>query len=158
MRILLAVDGSKAAHAAVSTLIRSLDNFKVRPQVDVVFVHLPVPQVGVVHGIAIGGSALDTYYEQDAQEFLAPTRKMLDQAGITYGCHVLVGNVAEQINSFAERNQCDMIYMGTRGMTTISSLLLGSTANKVLHMAKVPVTLVPDRGQLDGIASENSRT
>ena len=32
--------------------------------------------------------------------------------------------------------------MGTRGMTTISNLVLGSVATKVLHLARVPVALV----------------
>jgi nucleotide-binding universal stress UspA family protein len=32
--------------------------------------------------------------------------------------------------------------MGTRGMTAISTLVMGSVATKVLHLANVPVTLV----------------
>ena len=32
--------------------------------------------------------------------------------------------------------------MGTRGLGSISGLLLGSVATKVLHLVKVPVTLV----------------
>jgi nucleotide-binding universal stress UspA family protein len=32
--------------------------------------------------------------------------------------------------------------MGTRGLGPVQSLLLGSTALKVIHLAEVPVTLV----------------
>jgi len=32
--------------------------------------------------------------------------------------------------------------MGTRGLGPIGSLLLGSVATKVIHLAKTPVTLV----------------
>jgi nucleotide-binding universal stress UspA family protein len=35
-----------------------------------------------------------------------------------------------------------MIYLGTRGMTAISNLVLGSVATKVLHLADTPVVLV----------------
>jgi nucleotide-binding universal stress UspA family protein len=32
--------------------------------------------------------------------------------------------------------------MGTRGMGSVSNMLLGSVATKVIHLADVPVTLV----------------
>ncbi|HUF22047.1 MAG TPA: universal stress protein [Burkholderiales bacterium] len=32
--------------------------------------------------------------------------------------------------------------MGTRGLGTLQSLVLGSVANKVVHLAEVPVMLV----------------
>jgi nucleotide-binding universal stress UspA family protein len=32
--------------------------------------------------------------------------------------------------------------MGTRGMTAIANLVLGSVATKVLHLTQVPVVLV----------------
>ncbi len=32
--------------------------------------------------------------------------------------------------------------MGTRGMGRVANLLLGSVASKVVHLARVPVTLV----------------
>jgi nucleotide-binding universal stress UspA family protein len=32
--------------------------------------------------------------------------------------------------------------MGTRGMTPLASLVLGSVATKVIHLSDVPVTLV----------------
>jgi nucleotide-binding universal stress UspA family protein len=35
-----------------------------------------------------------------------------------------------------------MIYMGTRGMTAVSNMVMGSIATKVLHLADVPVVLV----------------
>jgi nucleotide-binding universal stress UspA family protein len=35
-----------------------------------------------------------------------------------------------------------MIVMGTRGQGAVGNLLLGSVATKVIHLSKVPVTLV----------------
>ena len=42
----------------------------------------------------------------------------------------------------ANRTGCDMICMGTRGMTAMSGLVMGSVATRVLHLARVPVLLV----------------
>ena len=43
-----------------------------------------------------------------------------------------------------QAKQCEstMIYMGTRGMTALSSMVLGSIATRVLHLAHIPVVLI----------------
>jgi nucleotide-binding universal stress UspA family protein len=43
---------------------------------------------------------------------------------------------------YAEDKQCEQIVMGTRGLGTVSNLVLGSVATKAIHLAKVPVLLV----------------
>jgi len=35
-----------------------------------------------------------------------------------------------------------MIYMGTRGMSALPNLVLGSIATKVVHLSLIPVVLV----------------
>ena len=56
--------------------------------------------------------------------------------------HVVIGDVATTIAAAARRLKCDSIVMGTRGMGRLANLLLGSVASKVVHLARVPVTLV----------------
>jgi len=73
---------------------------------------------------------------------LASAKKKLDSAGIPYAASVLVGPVAESIVKHAKAARCDLIYIGTRGMTEIGNAMLGSTATKVLHMSDTPVLLV----------------
>jgi nucleotide-binding universal stress UspA family protein len=46
------------------------------------------------------------------------------------------------IANLARRLRCDSIVMGTRGMTALGNLVLGSLATRVVHLAGVPVTLV----------------
>ena len=43
----------------------------------------------------------------------------------------------------AKENDADLIVMGTRTHTGIGQVLLGSTANKVIHHSKVPVVVYP---------------
>jgi len=49
---------------------------------------------------------------------------------------------SKTIVDYAKANKCDHIIMGTRGMGAFGNLVLGSTANQVVHLAEIPVTLV----------------
>ncbi len=55
--------------------------------------------------------------------------------------HVKLGNIAEQIKQFANEEHADLIVIGTHGRSGIK-LLLGSTANAVLHGVKQDVLAV----------------
>jgi len=75
-------------------------------------------------------------------EALRTASALLDRAGLEYKTHVLIGDPAAKIAQFAKRNGIDKIVMGTHGRGSMTGLLMGSVASKVLHLASVPVTLV----------------
>jgi len=52
------------------------------------------------------------------------------------------GKPARVIVATAERENADMIVMGTRGLSDIKTLALGSTAHAVMHLAKQRVITV----------------
>jgi nucleotide-binding universal stress UspA family protein len=137
MKILVAVDGSKPSLKAVQLLIEHCDWYRETPQVELVTVHLPVPRVA-----KLPKGQLERYYVEEGQAMLAPAKKKLDAAGVPYQARVLVGPVAETIVRHAKSARCELIYIGTRGMSEIGKALLGSTATKVLHISNVPVLLV----------------
>ena len=72
----------------------------------------------------------------------ASARAVLDKAGALYDFEVVFGHPAEVIVRVAREQECEAIFMGTRGLGDLGSLLLGSTAYKVIQLAQVPVTLV----------------
>lgn len=75
----------------------------------------------------------------------AAARRILEAAALPYRLHIaLSGNSAAAIAETARRLQASEIFMGTRGMSALGNLGLGSVAYKVLHLARQPVTLVPD--------------
>jgi nucleotide-binding universal stress UspA family protein len=141
MKILLAVDGSKPALDAVDCLIKHADWYREKPAVDLVTVHLPLPKLPNM-GIAVSKSQIEKYYQEEGEERLAAAKKKLDGAGVKYQSQVLVGPVAETLVKHAKTSGCDLIYIGTRGMTALGNALLGSTATKVLHISDLPVLLV----------------
>jgi len=141
VKILLAVDGSKNAMDAVECLIAHAGWYRERPAVELVTVHLPVPKLPNLSKV-VGRKELQRYYEEEGAANLARAAKRLAGAGIAFEKRVLVGGIAESIAEHADRNGCDLIMIGTRGMSATANVLLGSTATKVLQIARVPVLLV----------------
>lgn len=79
---------------------------------------------------------------RDAEHVLEPLRQILNNAGVAVQDDWRSGPIASTIADYAREAGCDAIVMGTRGMTAIGNLVMGSTATKVVHLASVPVTLV----------------
>ena len=141
MKILIAVDGSKHSLTAVESVIAHADWYREKPDIELVTVHLPVPKLPGM-GAAVGKAQLARYYEEEGQANLAAAKKRLDGARLRYEARVLVGDVAESIVKHARASRCDMLCMGSRGMTELKNALVGSTATKVLHLADRPVLIV----------------
>ena len=58
---------------------------------------------------------------------------------------VAVGKPALEIIKTARRVRADLIVMGTRGLSGVSRLLIGSTAEQVLRKSAIPVLAVRGR-------------
>jgi nucleotide-binding universal stress UspA family protein len=141
LRVLLPVDGSENAVRATQALIDTLDWYKVPPAVDLLAVHLPVPQLPNM-SLVITHEMLERYYAEETDSMMAASRKCLDAAGVRYTAKKRVGPIAESIVDQARQTGSNMIYMGTRGMTAFANVLLGSVATRVLHLAHIPVVLI----------------
>ena len=140
-KILLAVDGSESAVRAARKLIETAGWYKEPPTVELVAVHLPVPLVGF-SDVVVSREMTERYYREEGETMLATARQLFDAAGIKYVSHILVGQIAQTLVEHAHKSGCQMIYMGTRGMTALSNMVMGSIATKVLHLADIPVVLV----------------
>jgi nucleotide-binding universal stress UspA family protein len=77
-----------------------------------------------------------------SEDILRPAIEKAKEAGVTFTTQILIGDIPESIVSCAETVGCDAIVMGTRGMSAIGNLVMGSVATKVIHLTKLPVTLV----------------
>jgi nucleotide-binding universal stress UspA family protein len=141
LKVLLPVDGSESALRATRQLIATLGWYKEPPTVDLLAVHLVVPRFPNMN-MVVSDEMLERYYADECQVMLAPSKKALDAAGVRYTTHTLVGAIAESIIEQAKKSGSNMIYMGTRGMTALSNMVLGSVATRVLHLAHIPVVLI----------------
>ena len=77
-----------------------------------------------------------------SEDILRPAIEAAEAAGVSYVSDILIGDVPTVLVRYAEEKGCDGIVMGTRGMSAIGNLVMGSVATKVIHLTKLPVTLV----------------
>lgn len=87
--------------------------------------------------------AAEAELAQRALAATAPARAMLDAAGQAWRLHVAMGEAAERILEGILAHRASALLMGSRGLNVVESLLLGSVTEKLIHHAKVPVTVVP---------------
>ena len=138
LKILVPVDGSACATKALEFVITRLAASGA--EIHLLNVQDPMDAVQKVTCWTAEQCAL--LQQQAGETALASARKQLEAAGVPYTAEVASGPVAQTIEDYARDWQCDLIVMGTRGMGAIGNLVLGSVANKVVHLSNLPVTLV----------------
>ena len=137
--MLVPFDGSRCALRALDFAIA--DARRDRATIHVLNVQPPLDDYGMVPAY------LSTKQHRDATRYrahalLEPAVERLKRARVPYQVHVVWGAEAPSIDRTARRLRCHAIVMGSRGLGVIASLLLGSTATKLIHLTRLPVTLV----------------
>ena len=134
--ILVPVDGSEQAHRAVSRGIQMAQNFGA--SILLVHVRTKIPNF---LGEPYYQHIFDHLTEQ-ANALLAPYLEQLRQSTTPFETRVLEGDPAPAILAAATAEKCDMIVMGTRGLTDFAGMVLGSVSHRVLHNTPCMVLLV----------------
>ena len=137
--IVIAVDGSENALEAVRHAFK-LCSANAQIRLHLLNVQPPLP---LAVSKFVNHHVIRAFHQEEGQKSLTAARALLDQEKIPYEWYIAVGDVADSIVSYAKDKRCEQILMGTRGLSSLSSLLLGSVATRVLHLAEVPVTLIP---------------
>lgn len=89
----------------------------------------------------------------DRKEYLELLRKFgnnilnraktkLSNKGINAKTFLKEGNISNEIEKIAKKENCNLIIMGNKGLGTVSRLLLGSVSNKVSQSSSCSVLIV----------------
>lgn len=142
MKILIPADGSKFSKAAVDFVASRTTLIGTDPAIELLNVQTPVPPraAGVV-----GREAVKSYYDEEAARVLNPAVKALAKAGLAAASDYEIGHAAEEIARRADRDEVDLIVMGSHGHGALLQLVLGSVTHAVLAHTTRPVLLVRDR-------------
>jgi len=140
MKILIATDGSKASEAAVKYAARLYKSMKAECHLTLITVQ-DDSSLRLFKKYTPKGT-VDDYLREGADNNLAWAIKYLNKAGLAHDMAIKFGHPAEQIIKESKSGTFDMIVMGTKGRSTWSDTLLGSVAQRVSGLSKIPVLLI----------------
>lgn len=137
MTILIAYDGSEPAQKAVDHAIAE------HADKDVILLRVVEVAGGATSaGFNIIKEMLKERQEKGAVEVPSRVKDKLDEADVEFEVETVFGDPAEEIVEFAEENDIEQILIGNHGRSSVSRVLLGSVAEKVVRRAPMPVTVV----------------
>ena len=96
----------------------------------------------------IGGApptpeALSAALVEGQQKILSDTESHLDLDGVNYRTVEELGDPVSRLLAVCEINQVDLLIIGRRGAGIAERVILGSTADRLTHLASCPVMVVP---------------
>ncbi|KAI8099540.1 uncharacterized protein BX664DRAFT_321560 [Halteromyces radiatus] len=158
-RIVIAYDGTEDASKLFDWSIKNIVN----PRTDHVILVSALSRTSP-SGAKIGKSAenlpiisttptrINEAIEQvnkENQPFARPVRDLLqsmaDQlksSNISSEQHVLWGDPKEALPKYTQSHQVDLLIVGSRGLSTVKSVFLGSVSDKCVHECPCPVLVV----------------
>jgi len=134
--IVIGLDGSDDAKAAIPAAVElaRLSEGKI------VIAH-------VVERIAGKGDVAAVHADEDQiKEGVAAEAERISAEGVEASVElatVVLGGPARSIEEIAENAGADLIVVGAKGRSALGGLLLGSVPDRLMHIAKRPVLVVP---------------
>jgi nucleotide-binding universal stress UspA family protein len=135
-KILLASDGSEHSKRAAENAIQ-IAKSNPNSKIDVVY---------VVDPDKVKSDVLKNWNTADIadkrKERMKDVEKMAKESGVNYELKVLHGLPGPTIVDYANKNQIDIVIIGSRGLNTLQEFVLGSVSHKVAKRANCPVLIV----------------
>ena len=85
---------------------------------------------------------LEKLFLENAQKIMKKAKLKAAKKGILFLDRLSYGDSGKSIVKLADRENFDLIVIGSRGMGSAKEVFLGSTSNYVLHKSKRPVLIV----------------
>ena len=139
-KILVAIDGSDTALRALDFAVRQA---RYAPAADLhVLTVQPTLSNYTAAEIYVTAERIRQVAVEKANAILGTAAARLKDAGCGFVLEQLEGESAETITRRAAELGCESITMGTHGLSSFGILFMGSVAQRVVHHASIPVTLV----------------
>ena len=142
-KVFIATDMSDASgHAARKAhALGLLDN------ADVTFVHgyAPITRQMMTHA----GIPIERVHEEAEREFQSTRRELgrfiqgLDLGDLSYSARIIEGVGADAIAGLVEQAKPDLLVIGTRGLSGVKRLFLGSVAQELMGSLEIDILAVP---------------
>lgn len=161
-RVLVVVDGSEYSQAALEYLGKlegsAYSRLPLPKGADVHVMHVLPPMItteslvhswaygpDMIYPVPVGEMDIDTIAEEEEKK----GKKLLDHAvetlaagGITAKTVLIRGDAATEILEYIKDNDINLVVSGSRGLSGVSSWLLGSVSRKLVHYANCSVLVI----------------
>ena len=143
-RMLVPVDGSEHSQKALEFACELARGMGYTLHLIHVAESLPHDRVLVLGGAHVTIHASREDLEKAGHEVLDASRRLAEEHGVKAPeSEVVAGDPAARIVEAAARQEADMVVMGSRGLSDLKGLVLGSVSHKVNHLA--PCTCITVR-------------
>lgn len=137
-RILLAYDGSALSKKALEYACRLAEDNRAKLEV-----------VHVLHNpVAVIGEAIFNPSEEYEKAYINRTESMIEDlnrqlSGLPDArATMLIGNPVTAILDYAKEMSADIVIVGSRGLSEMQELFLGSVSHNIVQHASIPVLVV----------------
>ena len=138
-KILVAVDGSENAALAASWASKLAN----QTGGSLTLLHAHDMTATETMGLTnLSKEEIDEIKERQAAEAFDKARSVMGELGAGADSIVAFGNPADEIILAAKTRGYDHIVMGSRGLSPVKELLLGSVSDRVAREAHCPVTII----------------
>lgn len=135
-KILLAVDGSEHSKRAATEAVK-IASINEQCKVTIAYVvDFSKAKNEVLH--AQNNEELDV----TRKKRLFPIEERLESNNIEFTIKILHGEPGPTIVEYANKENYDMVIIGSRGLNTLQEMVLGSVSHKVVKRAACPVLIV----------------
>lgn len=140
--VLVPLDGSEEAWEAFDYAIDNVDADSIT------VIHVITQTDNAIYVDTLGGFSDQDAHERaksTAEELCERARTRAAEAGFdteSLDTVIETGRPTRTITGYVENNDVDHVVMGSRGLTGIRRILLGSVAESVVRRSPVPVTVV----------------
>ncbi|HEX7056992.1 MAG TPA: universal stress protein [Bacilli bacterium] len=138
--ILVAYDGSVLSEKA---LRHAADYAKDFPECKLEVVHvLKFPNVVLGQAYMTTTPGMKEAIYEEAEAVVKRAEKILQSLDVSHRVTMLEGNPAAEIVQYAKRAGSQLIVIGSRGLSGLKKLMLGSVSHHVVQLSDIPVLVV----------------
>ncbi len=134
--IVVGYDGTECAEAALEVAIDVARDLGTK--LVIVYAYDPARIGGEVHD-------LDEALEKRGREVTAEAVKRSEGAGLEVEVQLIKEKPSVALSALASKRKARFIVLGGYGERPVTGVILGATPHKLLHIAEVPVIVVPVR-------------
>lgn len=135
-KILLAADGSDHSIRATAEVIKIASLNETSTVTVVLVADYSQAKSDVLHS----GSSVEL--DMKRRRKLLPVEELLRAANINYRVQILHGVPGPSIVEFANKQNYELLVIGSRGLNSLQEMVLGSVSHKVVKRAECPVMIV----------------